>query len=99
LAKVELRDELPYHLITVDTLLSLFKDNNVSLSVLAGAFADEVQRGSTFTGLVDPTTLSIPADDYSAAISAPTAKVAQIISFLYGRAKAAVPPRKLAANK
>ena len=99
MAKVELRDELPYHLITVDTLLSLFKDNNVSLSVLAGAFADEVQRGSTFTGLVDPTTLSIPADDHSAAISAPTAKVAQIISFLYGRAKAAAPPRKLAANK
>jgi hypothetical protein len=79
-----------YAAVKLGTPLGVFKDGR-TLDILAGAFADEVQYGTQFSGLIDPSKLRLPQQDYFAVIEAPGAKVSSITQYLLKQAKAAVP--------
>jgi hypothetical protein len=72
------------------TPLSVFKDGR-TLDVLAGAFADEVQYGNLFSGLIDAAKLKLPQEEYFPIIEEKGATVSSIIQYFLKKAEEAAP--------
>jgi hypothetical protein len=79
-----------YPKVGLKTPLSVFKDGR-TLDVLAGAFADEVQYGTLFSGLIDAAKLKLPQEDYFPIIEEKGATVSSVIQYFLKQAEEAAP--------